>query len=71
MGALGWLALLNPRPELLVYSREASFQLWSGVLESGGCDVIVEPLSDEDLQDAVLRAARSFEERPPNGSLRE
>jgi CheY-like chemotaxis protein len=67
----GVLALLNPRPALLVYAREATFQLWSGVLELGGHDVIVEPFSDEELQDAVLRAAKSFEERPPNGSLRE
>jgi PleD family two-component response regulator len=67
----GVLALLNPRPALLVYAREATFQLWSGVLEMGGYDVIVEPFSDEELQDAVLRAAKSFEERPPNGSLRE
>ena len=64
----GVLALLNPRPALLVYAREATFQLWSGVLELGGYDVIVEPFSDEELQDAVLRAAKSFEERPPNGS---
>jgi CheY-like chemotaxis protein len=64
----GVLALMNPRPALLVYAREASFQLWSGVLELGGYDVIVEPFSDEELQDAVLRAAKSFEERPPNGT---
>lgn len=67
----GVLANLNARPALLVYAREASFHLWSGVLELGGYDVIVEPFSDEELQDAVLRAAKSFEERPPNGSLRE
>jgi PleD family two-component response regulator len=67
----GVLALLNPRPALLVYTRKATFQLWSGVLEMGGYDVIVEPFSDGELQDAVLRAAKSFEERPPNGSLQE
>ena len=59
----GVLALLNPRPAILVYAREATFLLWSGVLESGGYDVIVEPFSDRELQNAVLRAARSFEER--------
>lgn len=64
----GVLANLNPRPALLVYARKASFHLWSGVLELGGYDVIVEPFSDEELQDAVLRAAKSFDERPPNGS---
>jgi hypothetical protein len=52
-------------------SDEASFQLWSGVLELGGYDVIVEPFSDEELCEAVLRAAQSFEEQTPNGSLQE
>jgi hypothetical protein len=54
------LTLLNARPAILVYAREATFQLWSGVLELGGNDVIVEPFSDSDLQDAVLGAAKSF-----------
>jgi DNA-binding NtrC family response regulator len=67
----GVLALLNPRPAILVYAREVSFQLWSGVLELGGYDVIVEPFSDEELREAVLRAAQSFEEQTPNGSLQE
>jgi hypothetical protein len=61
------LGLLNRLPAILVYAREATFQLWSGVLESGGYDVIVEPISDEELQGAVLRAAKSFEERNSNG----
>jgi DNA-binding response OmpR family regulator len=59
----GALALLNPRPAILVYAQKATFQLWSGVLELGGYDVIVEPFSDEQLQEAVLGAARSFKER--------
>jgi DNA-binding NtrC family response regulator len=59
----GEMALLNPRPEILVYAETASFQLWSGVLEIGGYDVIVEPLTDDELQQAVTRAARSFRER--------
>jgi hypothetical protein len=59
----GELALLNPRPAILVYAQTASFQLWSGVLEAGGYDVIVEPLTDEKLKEAVLRAAESFAER--------
>ena len=61
----GALALLSRRPAILVYAREASFQLWSGVLESGGYDVIVDPFSDEELQSAVLRAAKSFREDLP------
>ncbi len=59
----GEITLLSPRPEILVYAHTASFQLWSGVLEVGGYDVIVEPFTDEELQRAVLRAARSFKER--------
>jgi DNA-binding NtrC family response regulator len=62
----GEIALLNPRPEILVYAHTASFQLWSGVLEAGGYDVIVEPLTDDELQQAVTRAARSFAERRSN-----
>ncbi|MBB6143199.1 DNA-binding response OmpR family regulator [Silvibacterium bohemicum] len=59
----GEITLLNPRPEILVYAHTASFELWSGVLELGGYDVLVEPFTDEELQGAVLRAAQSFKER--------
>jgi DNA-binding response OmpR family regulator len=59
----GEITLLNPRPEILVYAHKATFQLWSGVLEIGGYDVIVEPFTEEELQRAVTRAANSFEER--------
>jgi hypothetical protein len=63
----GILALLSQRPAILVYAREATFQLWSGVLESGGYDVIVEPFSDVEIRSAVLQAAQNFEERLSNG----
>jgi hypothetical protein len=59
----GMLGVLNKRPAILVYAREASFQLWSGVLESGGYDVIVEPFTDAEIRNAVRQAAESFEER--------
>jgi len=59
----GSISLLNPRPALLVYAHTANFQLWSGVLEAGGYDVVVEPFSDREIQGAVVRAAASFEER--------
>jgi DNA-binding NtrC family response regulator len=59
----GEIAVLNPRPEVLVYAHSASFRLWSGVLEMGGYDVIVEPFTDDELQQAVSRAAQSFAER--------
>jgi DNA-binding NtrC family response regulator len=67
----GEIALLNPRPEILVYAHTASFQLWSGVLEVGGYDVIVEPFTDDEIQQAVLRAAKSFKERCSNESANE
>ena len=63
----GMLGLLNQRPAILVYAREATFQLWSGVLESGGYDVIVEPFSDVEIRSAVLQAAQNFEERSLSG----
>ena len=57
------LGALAKRPAILVYAREATFQLWSGVLESGGYDVIAEPFSDVEIRTAVLQAAQNFEER--------
>ena len=67
----GVLGLLSKRPAILVYARDASFQLWAGVLESGGYDVIVEPFSDSEIRDAVCRAAESFEDHLSNGLLSE
>lgn len=61
------LGVLSNCPAVLVYAREASFQLWSGVLESGGHDIIVEPFSNSEIRNAVRQAAESFEERPSNG----
>jgi hypothetical protein len=63
----GVLGVLSKRPAMLVYAREATFQLWSGVLESGGYDVIVEPFSDAEIRNAVRQAAENFEERLSNG----
>ncbi len=56
----GELCLIDPRPEVLVYAHTNSFQLWTGVLDMGGFDVIVEPFSDTEIQEAVLRAVESF-----------
>jgi len=65
----GELALLDQKPAILVYTHTASFQLWSGVLEAGGYDVIVEPFTLEKLKEAVLRAAKSFEQQHgPDGT---
>jgi DNA-binding NtrC family response regulator len=63
----GVLGVLHRRPSILVYAREATFELWSGVLESGGYDVVVEPFSDAEIREAVRQAAENFEERPSNG----
>lgn len=54
----GDVALLSPKPAVLVYAQSATFELWSGVLEAGGYDVVVEPLTNEKLQEALLRAAQ-------------
>jgi DNA-binding NtrC family response regulator len=67
----GELSLLNPRPEILVYASRANFQIWSGVLEAGGRDVLVEPFSAEELQYAVLDAEKAFEERRTLGIIEE
>ena len=39
----GEVCLIDPRPEILVYSQVTSFQLWTAVLDMGGFDVIVQP----------------------------
>ena len=48
----GELCLLNPRPAILVYARAATFELWTSVLDLGGYDVIVEPFSELEIQEA-------------------
>ncbi len=60
---LGELALLAPRPEMVIYARTANFELWSGVLEAGGHDVLVEPFGVQEVQKIVLGAKRAFDER--------
>ncbi len=67
----GDLVMLSPKPAILVYAQTATFQLWSGVLEAGGYDVIVEPLTDEKLKEAVLRAAESRDDSSPDSSEQE
>ena len=59
----GQVQLLNPRPEVLVYARSADFATWSGVLEAGGYDILLEPFSAEQLQIAVQSAQESFDQR--------
>jgi len=64
----GDLAMLTPKPAILVYAQNATFQLWSGVLEAGGYDVIVEPLTDDKLEEALLRAAEGCGRAPLENS---
>ncbi len=59
----GDVMMLRPKPAVLVYAHTATFQLWSGVLEVGGYDVIVEPLTDEKLRDALIRADEAPESK--------
>ena len=61
----GDLAMLSPKPAILVYAHSATFQFWSGVLEAGGYDVIVEPLTDQKLREALVRAAEGFDLAEP------
>jgi DNA-binding NtrC family response regulator len=60
----GDVAMLNPAPAILVYAHTVTFQLWSGVLEAGGYDVIAEPLTDEKLREALFRAAEGADRTP-------
>jgi DNA-binding NtrC family response regulator len=62
----GMLGVLHKRPAILVYTRVVTFQLWSGVLELGGYDVIVDPFSDLEIRNAVRQAAESFDDRSSN-----
>jgi hypothetical protein len=66
VAALGRDRFGQSRPEILIYAQSASFQLWAGALEIGAYDVLVVPFTDQDLQGAVLCAAKSFRERCPN-----
>jgi DNA-binding NtrC family response regulator len=66
----GELSLAEPRPEVLVYARATSFQLWTGVLDMGGFDVVVQPFSEAEIQDAVLRAVRCFQGRAKSARSR-
>ena len=59
----GQLTTMDPRPSILVYALSSDFQMWSGVLETGGFDVIVTPFSEKKLRKAITLAAQYFEQR--------
>jgi FixJ family two-component response regulator len=59
----GQLTTLDPQPSILVYALNSDFPMWSGVLETGGFDVIVAPFSEAKLREAIMLAAEYFEQR--------
>lgn len=64
----GEISLLHPRPAILVYARAATFELWTSVLDLGGYDIVVEPFSEHEIQEAVRRAAQSFRSQIESGA---
>ena len=65
----GELALLTPRPEVVIYAPAATFELWSGVLDAGGHDVLAEPFNAQEVQEVVLEAKRAFAERQADEAM--
>jgi DNA-binding NtrC family response regulator len=59
----GELSSMEPRPSILVYTDNSSFQLWAGVLSSGGFDVIIAPYTIRKLRNAIESAAADFARR--------
>lgn len=59
----GQLTTLDPQPSILVYALSSDFPMWSGVLETGGFDVIVAPFAEAKLREAITLAAEYFEHR--------
>ncbi|WP_114207345.1 hypothetical protein [Acidisarcina polymorpha] len=53
----GVLSQYMSRPAFLVYGRTVDFARWSGVLDSGGTDLITFPFNAETLRTALERAA--------------
>jgi DNA-binding NtrC family response regulator len=67
----GQVRLLNPRPEILLYAPSVDFPTWSGVLEAGGHDVLVDPFSADEFYRAVMNAKNAFEKRLASGTADE
>ncbi len=56
----GFLSQYTSRPPSLVYARQMDFATWSGVLDSGGVDVIPSPYTISKLRTALQLAAERF-----------
>ncbi len=54
----GILSQYTHQPAFLVYARDVSFARWSGVLDSGGIDVVRIPFEVEALRAALQFAAQ-------------
>jgi hypothetical protein len=61
----GSISLLNPRPALLACAQTANFQLWSGVLEAGGYDVIVKAVYGPGDPGSCAQSRRKLRGAPP------
>lgn len=59
----GQLTTMDPQPSILVYALSSDFPMWSGVLETGGFDVLVAPFSEAKLREAITSAAEYFEKQ--------
>jgi len=57
------LSTVSPKPSILIYTRQPTFQFWTAVLDLGGYDVISEPFGDEEIKSAVLSAAEDYRSR--------
>ena len=62
----GVLSQYIHRPAFLVYGRTVDFARWSGVLDSGGTDIITSPFHIEQLRTALEHAAEKMVESATN-----
>jgi DNA-binding NtrC family response regulator len=63
----GQVRLLSPRPEIVIYTPSVDFATWSGVLEAGGHDILIEPFSAQQLLIAITKAQKAFDQRIQSG----
>lgn len=56
----GTVRALEPQPAILVYAPVSDFQMWAGVLDAGGFDVIVAPFTEAKLRTALASALADY-----------
>lgn len=59
----GEIMLFERQPEIIVYSRAPTFELWTGVLDLGGVDVVTVPIQEQEIKIAVSSALEDFYQR--------